>query len=918
MENIEPVLIEGLETWNIIYDILIDEEEYDKIEINLDPDNLNNVWKDLNNAEYQQRGKVINILNNVNINTNNNLILNKNPYYACYFTPNIILLWKYLFIAKKARSILQKNGASEALNAMDDIAEYLLSKLPLTFNADSGEESTKMRIIYYNEIGQCYKGHLCIGFAEKALSVKPPGKSKYELLGLYNKAIGLAHHENPKSREKALKYYDEVINAFSDPKQTEKYENFNKDLWKFYVYFPSLINKAEVLLKLQRAYESFKLLDSFYFFKDNTASTLYITLRTDYKICQAEILKGHSIIEGSINSQRADNILDKYNPDSFGEKRIIKSKYKFLEAKYYIEKAKNNKDESIDPRTFENTEYLFVEADKYKEKEEQVLAAEYWLEAYKIYLDKGKKFNKFDFLILILDLVINQHWIPIKDKVIALLLSILQKVNNGAINNKDLLEKEIGLCNVLLDETHRPSNYRKVKLNRRKNILERKLERLNTASAYDFPSEEYVKMVRKFVDVINRDYYMQRLHFNTVSFDRRLIYSSYWPQLSNRYAFTVLRKWQSYTPSLGSYTESSRGGGYFVYKVGEAGQIEEGIVIDPGYDFIENFLENNFSIRDISTIAFTHSHPDHSVDFRGLITLVHEMNKRGEKEKNGWEPHRISILATPSCFEHFFHIIEESRDDIKDVIVADSGSLNKDGTIVVETMKHFKIITKPAYHKEINDKTNCIGLIIEVKSGEKLIGFTGDTVWTSNLADNYAECPVVLINMGAILDVRKDQSFKKNFYNDETIYQLMLNENHLYLPGTITLLEQLRKSYVTQLVIVGELGEELKMGLRRDLFYKFNEFYKNKSLNESDGLLNIAIEDIGLTVIWDDSMFPKVICFRCKKYINPRNIKLRITEDQRNSEQLYYYCENCLKIIEARETGEEEHWQMRYLDQPNT
>jgi len=54
----------------------------------------------------------------------------------------------------------------------------------------------------------------------------------------------------------------------------------------------------------------------------------------------------------------------------------------------------------------------------------------------------------------------------------------------------------------------------------------------------------------------------------------------------------ILRKWNSYTPILPpSKTEFlNKGGGYFL-RVGETG-----IVIDPGYNFIESYLNAGFKL----------------------------------------------------------------------------------------------------------------------------------------------------------------------------------------------------------------------------------------------------------------------------------------------------------------------------------
>ena len=74
--------------------------------------------------------------------------------------------------------------------------------------------------------------------------------------------------------------------------------------------------------------------------------------------------------------------------------------------------------------------------------------------------------------------------------------------------------------------------------------------------------------------------------------------------------FVVLRRWQSFNPKIprpGGWWV--RGGGYFLMWHGR------GLVIDPGYDFIQNFYDEGFSLEDIDAVIISHSHPDHDDDF---------------------------------------------------------------------------------------------------------------------------------------------------------------------------------------------------------------------------------------------------------------------------------------------------------------
>jgi ribonuclease BN (tRNA processing enzyme) len=102
---------------------------------------------------------------------------------------------------------------------------------------------------------------------------------------------------------------------------------------------------------------------------------------------------------------------------------------------------------------------------------------------------------------------------------------------------------------------------------------------------------------------------------------------------SPEHGFWVLRRWNSYTPilSCGENTgkraeysgksKISKGGGYF-FKTEDCG-----IVIDPGFNFINNFEANGFLFQDIDHVLITHAHNDHTADLESLLTLLHKYNE---------------------------------------------------------------------------------------------------------------------------------------------------------------------------------------------------------------------------------------------------------------------------------------------------
>ena len=95
----------------------------------------------------------------------------------------------------------------------------------------------------------------------------------------------------------------------------------------------------------------------------------------------------------------------------------------------------------------------------------------------------------------------------------------------------------------------------------------------------------------------------------------------------------VLRRWNSFSPGLFRKYTGSLGGGYLLRinkKLLEAtddGKDVENIVIDPGYNFLQNFCSEGFNIEDIDTIIVTHSHLDHCAELLPIMEMDREVER---------------------------------------------------------------------------------------------------------------------------------------------------------------------------------------------------------------------------------------------------------------------------------------------------
>ena len=412
-------------------------------------------------------------------------------------------------------------------------------------------------------------------------------------------------------------------------------------------------------------------------------------------------------------------------------------------------------------------------------------------------------------------------------------------------------------------------------------------DKIKNNNLYNLPQGNDLKPVAEFINnKMNCDFYTRRLRLNAETFYDHLIYQSCRPSLENHYVLTVLRRWQSFTPALSSGSEvGQKGGGYFVYKTNGKGEIKEGLVVDPGFNFLENFFGEGFSIRDINAILMTHSHPDHSSDFMPIMSLVHEMNVRGKRvfSDGKWKDGKLVLFMTEGCHQNFAEQLNGSEEEFCDIIRVNQNDKEVYGENAF--LNNFKLKVTKANHNDLTDYDS-VGYIISDNNGKPLLGFTGDTQWYYGIEEQYEDCPVICMNIGGVVGIFKEgnimlsdltQDKDKTYHN---MKKILLRENHLYLPGFYLMAKRLT-NLKQRLLIISELCEEMKGGLRTDLAGKMRE----------ESGIPVLPEDIGLTVILDnnkeDNKTGHVLCKICQSEHPPEKI-LAVETDKDNA--IIYLC----------------------------
>ncbi|MBU1230392.1 MAG: hypothetical protein KKA55_08770 [Proteobacteria bacterium] len=363
-------------------------------------------------------------------------------------------------------------------------------------------------------------------------------------------------------------------------------------------------------------------------------------------------------------------------------------------------------------------------------------------------------------------------------------------------------------------------------------------------AAASAPSTHRIELQTRLVDVIN-EFRPQKSRFTTQMKARkkRVVAfleprSLFAPQAS---VLLVLRKWNSFTPIIMDGDESDRGGGYFLFHQGI------GLVMDPGYDFIEQFHYAGGRIHDITHIAITHAHDDHTAQLEQLLTMLHQYN-----EQNAGAPKKVTLLLNHSAMKKFsgFRLHKDCA-YVKRVVCLNAPEVGTGAAALplqsgqaeqVQTLRlhddgqraELELTVLPAYHDDVFSADYAVGLGLSIPAGEvrRRILLTSDTglfpaKYENGKVATYANPP-----FEGVKRVREDEpglavhkrypkpfdaapdlliphigSIKEyEFDPDPSTDMPMFYPNHLGLLGTATLIMELEPTAV----ILSEFGSELR------------------------------------------------------------------------------------------------------------
>jgi tetratricopeptide (TPR) repeat protein len=280
----------------------------------------------------------------------------------------------------------------------------------------------------------------------------------------------------------------------------------------------------------------------------------------------------------------------------------------------------------------------------------------------------------------------------------------------------------------------------------------------------------------------------------------------------------VLREWNSFTPAIPDEGEAARGGGYFIRHKGT------GIVIDPGFDFLEIFHEAGGRLCDIDHIVITHAHNDHTADLEPILTLLYEFNEKHDGSASRQK--KVTLYLSQGAARKLSGIIQlRGCNYLSEVVTLNRGRSNKPQTIQISAGIALTVL--PAYHDDIltADYSVGLGFQFDFPNGQRRLLFTGDTAVlpaTKEVPQTpiHATYPIPFCEPGAadlvVAHIGSIESFELDgplgtLAGPERTYvppqsPQSFYDKHLGLRGTFLVFYALRP----RAGLVSEFGEEMK------------------------------------------------------------------------------------------------------------
>lgn len=397
--------------------------------------------------------------------------------------------------------------------------------------------------------------------------------------------------------------------------------------------------------------------------------------------------------------------------------------------------------------------------------------------------------------------------------------------------------------------------------------------------------------------------------------------------------FVVLRRWNSYTPIIAENNHISKGGGYF-FKLPDCG-----IVIDPGFNFIDNFKLQGYNFYEIDHVLITHAHNDHTADLESLLTLLHQYNEmilgdfdapekntimqevlsaqpgqvqvedrafieEEAKKRFSISPRRkrIRIYMSVSTYKKYAPMLDLFNKADYDIILIKAN--DKLPIITSNTQKSkylhgLEIMAISAKHNDLMSDRDSLGFIIKYE--KFVLVYTGDTGFSSEIEEQYMAIGkkynkyhiVLLAHLGGFKEYEKKYDVSKSLKDNNKFFY----KNHLGRLGLAKLIETLKP----RICIISEFGEEFRK-TRIVLTNHFQQIYKSTFFIPADIGLCIS-QDNTINLVDKIDHEAKQIGTHFYDYLETSVCECK------NDASLHYYKKDIIKEADLREFLSNQYFQ---------
>jgi tetratricopeptide (TPR) repeat protein len=379
-------------------------------------------------------------------------------------------------------------------------------------------------------------------------------------------------------------------------------------------------------------------------------------------------------------------------------------------------------------------------------------------------------------------------------------------------------------------------------LSRTKDLLDR-IQKQEDSEKRAAQRRELRSPLEKVLFTTMREKLAEEAAQNQRYFHNFLIEADNYEEAPSKDYLLVLRRWNSYTPIVADNFHMSKGGGYFL-KVDNIG-----IVIDPGFNFIDNFRSAGRLFHEIDAVLVSHAHNDHTADLESILTLLDQYNR---EIKDSAAPNKEDTIRREIAERQKVEEDKIPKEEIDRVFLSSERRKIIDFYMTASVFKKygglFDLFSKNDYclhiiepndekqlgpgvkvnfisakHEDIISDRNSVGLYIQYKDNLVLI-YTGDTGWNNDIEQQYKEIKklfprkyrLLLAHMGG---VKKEEEYfldlkEKAFY-----------PNHLGRLGLVRINEALKP----HICIISEFGEELREW-RQKIADIYQDSFDNKIL----------------------------------------------------------------------------------------